>query len=183
MCEPTTVMMVMSAASAAASVASQKQQQKLQIQATENAADAAVLDYNYSQKNLENEAISQQDAVENGLFNQNIEAVKARSSVLAQSGSKGVAGQTVAATDQDINAQIGRQTSDINRNFDIYKQSAQSSSDANYRSLQSALTGMSGGVAGPGFLDSALKIGGAAYSGYNQGAAIDKQMNEGYVKP
>lgn len=179
MCEPTTVIMAMTAV---ASAASAQQQQKLKIQSLENQADAAVQEHNYIQKNIENEAIAEQDRVENELFNQNIEAVKARSSALAASGTSGVTGQTVAAMDQNLSAQIGRQQSDIETNFDIYQQGQQSRSDASYRSLQSTLTGLDQGVSGPGVIDTGLSIASAAYSGYQQDQAFNKKMNEGYVQ-
>lgn len=170
---------VTAATAAATTVAKNKKQQKIQIKQQENQAEAAVVNYNYAQKNLENKMISEQDAVENELFNKNIEAANARASVNAQN--TGVAGATVDALSNDVDATFGRQINDINKNFDIQQQGNQSQSDADYRTLQSTLTGLGGDVAGPGFLDSAIKIGGAGASGY-AGAqnSIDKTQS-GYL--
>lgn len=168
-------------ATTAATVAQQKQQQKLQIKAAENQADAAVREYNYSQKNLENEAISQADATANELFNANIEAARARSSAVANAAGRGVTGQSVDALGNELDSIYGRQVSDIETNYDIYKQSSQSQSEANYRTLTSALTGLGGEVQGPGFLSSTLKIGAAGAGAYADAEEYNKKLTSGYI--
>lgn len=174
------IMAGVSAATAVAGVAQQVETQRNTIKLRENQAEAAVANYNIEQKNLENEAISQQDVVENELFNANIEAARARSQARAEAGSKGTTGNTVSAIDQDLDNTIGRNLNQINTNYDIYKQSAQSRSDASYRTLQSSLTGLSGEVQGPSALTGALQIGAGALGGYNQGKGIASDYNKGY---
>lgn len=175
------IMAGVSAATAVVGVAQQRQSQRNTIQLRENQAEAAVQEYNFSQKNLENEAISQQDVVENELFNANIEAARARSEARAVAGSSGATGNSVAAIDQDINSQVGRSLNEINTNYDVYKQSAQSASDASYRTLQSTLTGLGGAVEGPSAISSGLKIGSAAAGGYSQGKQVSTNYNKGYT--
>lgn len=168
-------------ATAVAGVASQVQQQRQTIKLQENRADAAVAEYNIQQKNLENEAIAQQDIVENELFNANLEAAQIRSQARAAAGGSGATGQSTAAVDQSIESSLGRSLNDIQTNFDIYKQSAQSASDASYRTLQSSLTGLSAPVQGPSPVSAALKIGAAGYGGYSQGQKIKTDYNKGFV--
>lgn len=170
------------AATTAAGVANSYQQQENMVETRENQAEAAVVDYNISQKNLENEAISQLDVTENELFNANIEAARARSSAKANAGSKGITGNTVTDLSNDVDSTIGRSLSEINLNQDIAEQSMQSQSDSSYRSLQSALTGLSEGVQGPSAIGSALQIGGA-YAGAKYSATKELEaLNDGYIK-
>lgn len=169
MCDVASAYMAISAASAAASAAQQNEVVKNQVQTAENTAEAKIVEYNYAQKNIENESISEKDAVQRELFEQNIEAAKTRSEALAISGTSGVTGQSVADIDRSIGASFGRQKADTERNFDIYKRSANQKSDSSYISLNSALTGLSESVAGTSGIAQGLDIASSGYSGYQAG--------------
>jgi len=177
MCDPVTLSITMAglaAAQAGTQVMQEKEQQKMQIKAQENQAKAEIINYNFDQKNLENEMISNRDATENEFFESTIKNAEMRSTLASQASETGITGNTLAASDQALNALFGRESNVADRNYDILAQSGQSRSDAGYNSLTSTLNGLSGSVSGPGVLDSTLKIAAAGVGGYASGQSMSK---------
>lgn len=106
---------------AAAGYAAANQQAKEQNAYAESNRRAAVAANNDKYASIQNNTLQHREAAAQELFEKRIAAMRAKATAAVAAGEGGVSGLSVAALEQDLGAQLGRQEAAIQTNYEIKK--------------------------------------------------------------